>query len=214
MELSAQSFIPDSAFIRFIDLPAAEPFDTSESSKKVKYPHIYLASRMDVYSVFGYAMSARFQDFDFDSTHILGKQECWDCKLICEHEQGEANCHRNRCTYSWKWSVRDNKKAFTEIPFTNISGHTGPGITKHVYRDTVINHPSDSGIHRWYTMTRGDRFARFYFKLYSDNYYPVVVLKVFIRYGGSRASGSWDNTILFRKPEKVSQFTKNTIRVK
>lgn len=214
IELPAQSFFPDSAFIRFIDLPASEPFDTSELSQRVKSSHIYLASRRDVYTVFGYAMSTKFYGFDFDNTHILGKQECRDCRLTCKHEQGEVNCHRNRCTYSWKWSVRDNRKAFTEIPFTTVSGHAGPGITKHVYGDSVMNHPTDSGIHRWYTMTSADRFARFHFNLYSDNYYPVVVLKEFIRYGGSRASGSWDNTILFRKPDRVSQFTKHTIRVK
>jgi hypothetical protein len=107
--------------------------------------------------------------------------------------------------------VRDNKKAFTEIPVKVLPGHQGTGVSRPFLTDTVFQQHPDSVV-RWFVNSGGDCQAKFYFKLFTDNRYPVVVLKEYTISGNCRAGGYWDFTLLFNKPPGFHYFLKNRLR--
>lgn len=215
-QVQAQSLYPgkDSAFVRMMDgLPRSEPFDTAHRWKKAEQPYIYIISDNDLYDHFGYALMSRHQGFDFANYHILGTRECRFC-LHCRHDEGRTECHRNACSYTWFWRVRDNRKAFTEIPAATSPGHIDavmPAGRKSFFEDTVMAARSDSTVMAWYTNAGGDCHAKFSYLLQRDNYYPVLLLKELNYYGGCRAGGAWDYSISFTRQAGIQYYIKATL---
>jgi hypothetical protein len=80
----------DSSFVKIIDLPRSEPFDTARPWQKYNLPYYYIISDKDFYDLFGYEVTTKFREFDFANYHILGQQ-------------------KNR---QWIWTMRDNEIAF------------------------------------------------------------------------------------------------------
>lgn len=214
--VQAQSLFPgkDSAFVRMMDgFPRSEPFDTAHRWEKAEHPYVYIISDNDLYDYFGYDLMSRHRDFDFANYHILGMRECRFC-LRCRHDEGRTECHRNACSYGWVWRVRDNKKAFTEIPSATSPGHIDallPAGRKSFFGDTVMTRRSDSTIMAWYTHASGDCHARFSYVLQQDKYYPVLLLKELNYYGGCRGAGFWEYTISFTQPAGIRHYIKCTI---
>lgn len=214
--VQAQSFLPgkDSAFVRMIGgFPVSEPFDTSQQWKRVKGSYVYILSEKDLYEIFGIAITDPNRDVDFLHYHILGMRECRDC-LFCRHEEGRRDCHRNACSYRWVWRVRDNKKAFKEIPAITFPGHVDavlPDGRNSFFRDTLLPRKSDSTLTAWYTIGRGDCHARFSYLLQQDRYYPVLLLKELNYYGGCRAGGFRNFTVSFARPDGLFHFVKRTL---
>ncbi|MEO5946409.1 MAG: hypothetical protein ABIP79_06295 [Chitinophagaceae bacterium] len=215
----AQSFgfTKDSAFIKVIDdLPTKEPFDTSKRyNSPIKDAYLYIISDKDIYALFGYSISSIYKDFDFKSYHILGKEICKQCEQHCNHDEGDRNCHRNSCNNEWVWLMRDNKKAFNEIPSqTKLDMTEEEAATiKYKYSDTVLLSNSDSVTATWLTHSGGDCHASFRFGIFQDNYYPAILLKEWNRYGGCRAGGFWQFAINFLMPAGNFQKSKNVILV-
>lgn len=213
----AQSLFPgrDSAFVRIMDgLPRSEPFDTAHHWKKVGQPCVYIISDNDLYDHFGYELMSRYRDFDFANYHILGLRECQQCLLYCKHDEGRRECHRNACHYQWTWRVRDNKKAFMEMPAAVSPGHIDAVIPmgrKYFFGDTIMARVSDSAIMAWYTHAGGDCYARFSYGLLQDKYYPVLLLKELNYYGGCRSAGFWEYTVSFTQPAGIRYYIKRTI---
>ncbi|MBM3416522.1 MAG: hypothetical protein FJY20_08750 [Bacteroidetes bacterium] len=205
----------DSAALKIMDrLPAAEPFDTAHRWKKAAGPYQYIIRQNDLYDYFGWRLYVLYMDFDFANYHILGIKQCRQCLEYCRHETGGSECHRNICREDWVWRMRDNKKAFTEIPSVTFPGHAAgslPGGQKYFLHDTVMVKEEDSTLAAWYTHAGGDCCARFEYRLFRDNYYPAVLLKEWNYYGGCRAGGFWDFTIRFQKPPGTDYFIKRTI---
>ncbi len=208
-------YVRDSATVKSVPgLPAKEPFDTAHAYQKVKGPFVYIASEKDLYQVFGYVISTRFRDIDFGKFHVLGLQECRQCRQFCRHDKGSKACHRNRCALEWVWLLRDNEKAFTEIPSVTQEGHIGaplPAGRESFFEDTVIYQPSETNRASWYTNGGGDCHARFKYAVFADKYFPVLLLKEWNYYGGCRAGGLWDFTITFTKPEGTRYYVKSTV---
>ena len=209
--VSAQSFYfpGDSAFVSTIELPSEEPFDTARSYFRVKTPYVFIISDKDLYNHFGYDVAMKFYKFNFADFHILGTLQCWQCLAGCNHDKGHRNCHRNACNLEWVWVKRDNKKAFTAIPSYTIPWHERKDVP--MYNDTVITSSPDTS--KWYTTGHGDCFARFKYAIVADKYYPVLILKEWNYWGGCRAGGSKQATIIFKKPEGILYKTKRTILV-
>lgn len=196
-------FEKDSAAVKIIpELSSDEPFDTAHPYKTRKDPYLYILSQHDIYDLFGYAEFNELAGFDFSHYHILGRQVCNQCDRVCRHQEGETNCHRNRCDKKWIWLKRENSRAFTLIPSATGLGHTGTSLPDgrvSFPADTVIMLNDDAGQAAWYTHSGGDCHARISFDVFTDNYYPVLLLRENNVYGGCRAGGFWDFTIRFNK---------------
>jgi len=205
----------DSSVIKIInDLPASEPFDTAHSYRKVNSPYVYIISDKDLYDIFGWPIPVKYEDFNFSDYHILGTLECKQCMLYCHHDEGQTNCHCNRCNKGWVWTMRDNKKAFTEIPVTIMPGHIGNKLlSKHhsFIGDTIIKATPDNSMTQWYVTGHGDCMAHFNYSLFTDKYHPVLLLQERNYWGGCRAGGSRDYTISFIMSPGILYHTKNTI---
>ena len=152
----------------------------------------------------------KYYQYNFSDYHILGEQKCKQCIEHCRHDEGRTECHRNACDKEWIWVVRDNKKAFTEIPVRTILGHDRNDVPR--YNDTIITTAPDTS--KWYTTGHGDCFARFTYAVFADKYHPSIVLKEWNYWGGCRAGGSKDYTISFKEPEGVLYKVKRTILMK
>ncbi|NOT51237.1 MAG: hypothetical protein HOP10_08160 [Chitinophagaceae bacterium] len=198
-------FSKDSAIIKEIELPSKEPFDTAKSYFKMKSDRVYIISDKDVYDLFGYKISTKFYQFNFADNHILGELKCRQCMMVCHHDEGETNCHRNACNKEWIWVMRDNKRAFTEIP-----SYTEPWFEKKtvIQEDTIISIADTS---RWHTTGHGDCFAKFEYGLFFDKYHSALILKEWNYWGGCRAGGSKVCTIVFKEPEGILYKMKRTI---
>lgn len=211
-------FAKDSAFVKLIDdLPAKHPFDTSKSYwYKIKYEYLYIISDKDLYEVFGYNIATRYRNFGFETYHILGKEICKQCELYCHHDEGQRDCHRNVCNKEWTWIMRDNKRAFTEIPSKGNLPLTSEQteLIKYKYSDTVLISNSDAGTATWITQSGGDCHATFKFGVFRDNYYQAIILKEWNYYGGCRAGGFWEFAINFPMPNGNFQTSKNVIFMK
>lgn len=211
-------FPKDSSLKKMIDdLPSREPFDTAQAYKRVAGLFVYLISDNDVYSLFGYKTGVKYSEFNFADYHIFGTYQCRQCLQNCHHDEGQTSCHRNRCNNVWIWLMRENKKAFTEIPSTTFPGHVGallPAGRESFFGDTIIKSTTDTIKTRWYTTGHGDCMAHFNYALLADKYHPVLLLKEWNFYGGCRAAGSKDYTISFTMPPGILHHTKNTILVK
>lgn len=214
---SGQAFFSgkDSSIVKIIDdLPASEPFDTAHAYRKVNRPYVYIISDKDIYDNFGWPIDVKYQEFNFSDYHILGTLECKQCMLYCHHDEGQTNCHRNRCNKEWLWVMRDNKKAFTDIPATVMPGHIGSGLPSNLrsfWGDTIIKAAADTSMTKWYTTGHGDCMVHFTYGLFTDNYHPVLLLKEWNHWGGCRAGGSRDYSIFFKMPPAILYHTKNTI---
>ncbi|HMK25345.1 MAG TPA: hypothetical protein VK483_04885 [Chitinophagaceae bacterium] len=186
----------DSSVIKIIDdLPASEPFDTAHAYRKVNSPYVYIISDKDLYDIFGWPIPVKYEEFNFNDYHILG----------------------TRSNKGWVWMMRDNKKAFTEIPATAIPGHVGnkpPSKLQIFMGDTIIKTASATSMTQWYVTGHGDCMAHFDYSLFTDNYHPVLLLKERNYWGGCRAGGSRDYTISFSMPPGILYHTKNTILMK
>lgn len=197
--------IIDSAFVKKVEgLPSREPFDTARPWEKMDQQYLYIISDKDIYDHFGYDISMKFYGFDFAHYHILGRR-------LCEYNQG-----RKLCDYVWIWSMRDNQKAFAEIPSTTINGHVDadiPGSRKSFFGDTVITSKKDKNYTNWYTHGGGDCFATFTYHVMADKFYPILLLKENNYWGGCRAAGSWDFTVSFKTQPGKLEYSKNTILV-
>lgn len=206
-------FANDSAYVRMIDLPDKEPFDTAHAYNRVKESYLYIISEKDLYDLFGYERATSMRGFNFAEQHILGQMICTFCFLHCKHgiEKDGTNCHRNRCSYAWKWTVRDNQKAFALVPASVLPGHNNDLFTKNQFRDTMLI--NDESQARWYTSGGGDCHAKHVYELYSDKFYPNLLLKEFNHYGGCRAGGLFPFTILFTMPAGYWNKVKRTILV-
>jgi hypothetical protein len=208
----------DSSFIKFIgNLPSSEPFDTAYAYRKVNSPFVYIISDKDLYENFGFELSEKFMDFNFSDYHILGTFQCKQCLMYCHHDQGQKNCHRNSCNIEWVWMMRDNKKAFTEIPAIVMPGHSGDDLSSKLHSfigDTIIKSVPDTNMRQWYTTGHGDCMAHFDYSLFSDKYHPVLLLREMNYWGGCRAGGSRDYTISFTMPPDILYHTKNTVLMK
>jgi hypothetical protein len=205
----------DGSVIKLIDdLPASEPFDTAHAYRKVNSPYVYIISDKDMYDNFGWPTPEKYWEFNFKDYHILGIFECRQCLEFCHHEEGQTNCHRNRCNEEWIWLMRDNKKAFTEIPVKTMPGHEGNDLplTFHkFFGDTIIKMIADTSIAQWYTTGQGDCMVHFTYGLFTDNYHPVLLLKEWNHWGGCRAGGAKASTISFTMPPGILYHKKNTI---
>jgi len=211
------SLVRDPAFVKIVEgLPSQEPFDSANSYRKISNHYIYIISDNDLHRVFDYETAMKFYLFDFSRYHILGRWVCPFCEAACNHEEVDKPCHRNVCEYEWTWEIRDNVKAFSEIPLNRFLGHKDavyPTSFQHFFYDTVQLSVTDSSIHNWYTSGRGDCRSRFEYKVFRDRYYPAVILKESNYWGGCRAGGSWDFTISFPKQPGKLQYSKHTILV-
>ena len=110
--------------------------------------------------------------------------------------------------------MRDNKKAFTEIPVKTMPGHMGtdPSLNPHSFwADTIIRMVADSGRAQWFTTGRGDCMAHFNYGLFVDKFHPVLLLKEWNHWGGCRAGGTRLSTISFTMPLAILYRKKNTI---
>lgn len=216
----AQSFgfTKDSAFVKVIDdLPTKEPFDSVKSyGSTVKETYLFILSDKDVYEIFGWSVSSRYRDFNFENYHILGKEICKQCEMYCKHSEGELNCHRNVCNNEWVWLMRNNIKAFTEIPSNtklNLSEEEN-SVLQYRYTDTVLQSNSETGRATWLTHSGGDCHATFRFGIFRDNYFPAILLKEWNRNGGCRAGGFWKFAINFLMPVGNFQKSKKVLFVK
>lgn len=208
-----QISIKDSAFIKELELPRQQPFDTGRKHGYVKDSLIYLLSEMDVYNLFDYATGMQLYGFNFSDYHIVGRLACRQCLLFCNHEEGKTHCHRNRCNETWIWMMRSNKKAFRSIPFKAYPEHIEydfKGSRKSFIKDTLIIADADSTA-RWYINSGGDCKASFEFILRADNYYPVITLTERNFWGGCRAGGRWRFTIAFKNLPGVVHYSKSII---
>lgn len=200
--ISAQALYRDSAYIRQVDFPKVNEKLITQVHRVHDY--IYLFSPMDVYEIFpADSVYMPYYKFDFEQYHILGRSVCEQCMIVCHHEQGQRNCHRNRCQYSTMWTVRSNKKAFDTIP--SRAGRTTinfPGIY-----DTIVQpqKPADSGLAHWFTTSMGDCHAWFNYAIVIDKYFPATILLETSHYGGCRAARFDDMDISF-KPLTGKQF--------
>ncbi len=204
----------DSSIIKEIELPSQQPFDTAHAYHRVLGPYVYISSDNDLYSYFGYDIAMKYYKLKFGSFHILGEYQCRQCLENCRHDEGIAACHRNVCMKEWVWVMRENSKAFIEIPLSLSPGHIGPGLPRDhrpFFGDSVIRGNYDSGISRWYTHGQGDCFATFKYKIFQDNYHPVILLKEWNYWGGCRAGGSFDFTLSFKMPEGILYTIKNRV---
>jgi hypothetical protein len=184
-------FPKDSSVISIVgDLPSTEPFDTSRAYQKRKQRYVYILSGKDVYEIFGYSVSDKYQNFNFKDYHILGQQ----------------------VTNKWTWQLRENKKAFVEVPSTTKFGWVGfrlaNGTTSYL-KDSLMQLISDSV--QWATEGRGDCKAHFNYSVVRDKYYPTLLLIERNYWGGCRAGGSKAYTISFVMPRNILQYSKNTI---
>jgi hypothetical protein len=189
--VSAQTVF-DSSVVKLVDLPVTEPFDTSRAWYRVTNPYVYISSDNDLYNYFGYETAMKYREFNFADYHILGE----------------------RNDKEWTWVMRENKKAFTEIPVIVSPGHTGPGLPvgrRSFFGDTVIKAVTDTARTRWYTNGQGDCHATFKYRIYADKYHPVLLLKEWNYWGGCRAAGSWDYTLSFFMPAGIIYTIKNTL---
>ena len=211
---SVSAQITDSSIVKPVDLPATEPFDSSRTWQRVSSPYIYIISDNDIYNYFGNMTSMKFREFNFGHYHILGEFKCRQCMQFCHHKEGQTKCHRNRCNKEWIWVMRENEKAFTEIPVSASPGYTGiamPAGRHSFLRDTVIKAVSDTVKATWYTTGHGDCFAHFKYGLFADKYHPVLLLKEWNYWGGCRAGGSRDYTLSFSMYPGVLYTIKNTV---
>jgi hypothetical protein len=151
----------------------------------------------------------KFYKFNFADYHILGVLQCRQCLLVCNHNRGEDNCHRNACNKEWVWVKRDNKKAFTVIPSVTVPWYKREDLP--MYDDTIITASKDTS--KWYTTGRGDCFASFDYAIVADKYYPALILKEWNYRGGCRAGGSKPAAIAFKEPEGILYKMKRTILV-
>lgn len=199
-----KTFINDSAYVRMIGLP-----ETISRSVTLQAPYVYISSDNDLYDFFGYDTAMKHRDFDFAHFHIFGQYVCRQCLFTCNHQM---QCHRNRCQYSWVWTVRDNQKAFRRI-----SAMQSPAGRDDLtgYRDSVMQplKVADSGYARWYTHAGGDCHAYHTYQLFMDQFYPTMLMKEWNHYGGCRAGGFWVNMLKFIPPPEAKYFLKNTILV-
>jgi hypothetical protein len=206
----------DSSIVKIIySLPASEPFDTVYKNRRVNYPYIYINSQNEMYSLFGNNIAVQYRNFNFGDYHILGTQSCRQCFLFCDHDTGREPCHRNRCSLSWIWQMRENSKAFTEV---QVKAVIQPWEKQQADRflflkDTVIIPASDSGMASWYTTGRGDCHARFEHRLFKDRYHPVLLLKQWNHWGGCRAGGSKEFVINFINKVNTRYYFKSIILV-
>lgn len=194
---SAQITYPvkDSSIIKTIDLPVVEPLDTSRSWERVSSPYVYIISDKDLYDHFGYETTMKFREFNFADYHILGEK-------------------KNK---EWVWVMRENKRAFTEIPATTSPGYADKALFKShspLLIDTLVRSATSSVKSNWYTTGHGDCLARFEYKLYTDKYHPVLLLKQWNYSGGCRAGGSKSYTLSFSMPAGILYTSKNTILAK
>jgi hypothetical protein len=206
---SAQSFSfqKDSAVVSTVDLPSRQPFDTAKSYNKISGPYYYILSIKDMYDLFTYDTHVKYYQFNFADFHILGELKCRQCMMVCHHDEGERNCHRNACDKEWIWVKRENKKAFTEV-----FSYTTPWYERkdmRMYYDTIITTSADTS--KWYTTGQGDCFARFEYAIVADKYHPALILKEWNYWGGCRAGGSKPATIVFKEPEGILYKMKRTI---
>lgn len=208
-------FPKDSAFVKEVEgLPSKQPFDTARPWNKEDRQYVYIISDKDLYDHFGYDVSMKFYGFDFVHYHILGSLECRQCLEFCHHDKGNKNCHRNLCNNEWIWVVRDNQKAFIEIPSTTMMGHVDADIPenrKYFFGDTVITSKKDRNFSNWYTSGHGDCFATFTYNILADKFHPVLVLKENNYWGGCRAGGGWEFTVSFKSREGIKEYSKNTV---
>ncbi|MBL7702009.1 MAG: hypothetical protein JNM14_07140 [Ferruginibacter sp.] len=205
----AQSFFfsADSAFVSTIELPSKQPFDTARAYLKVQSPYIYIISDKDLYDHFGYNAAMKFYQFNFNDYHILGRLQCRQCLLVCNHDRREKKCHRNACHKEWVWVKRDNKKAFTTVASYVMPWSKAEGFPR--YNDTLIDAPGDTSI--WYTTGSGDCFARFEYAVVADKYQPALILKEWNYWGGCRAAGGKPAAVIFKEPAGILYKTKRTI---
>ncbi|HLG41343.1 MAG TPA: hypothetical protein VI461_16815 [Chitinophagaceae bacterium] len=215
---SAQVISPfkDSSIVKTVDLPATEPFDTSRAWHRVTQPFVYIISDKDIHDLFGYETDMKFRDFNFADYHILGEQKCRQCILFCHHDEGRKECHRNRCHEAWIWEMRENSRAFTEIPVSALPWHASsasPRERNSFLMDTFVKSVAGTEKAAWYTTGHGDCMASFKYKLYMDKYHRVLLLKEWNYWGGCRAGGSKTYTLSFSMPAGILYTTKNTVLV-
>lgn len=184
--------LKDSSIVKTIDLPATEPFDTSHSWKRVVGPYVYIISDKDIYEHFSYETMMKFYQFNFADYHILGEKK-----------------NNNE----WIWVMRENKKAFTEVPVTSLPGHIGYPSSKdqRLYDDTLVKSVGGTTTAKWYTTGHGDCHAWFTYSLVKDKFHPVLLLKENNYWGGCRAGGWKPYTLSFSMPEGILYTFKNTI---
>ena len=208
-------FQKDSSVIkRITDLPSYEPFDSKKAYRQVKTPFVYIISQDDMYNIFDWNTAVKYYNFDFENNHILGLQQCSQCMTFCRHEEGMKECHRNLCNREWVWVIRENNKAFTEIPSKTLPGHISddlPAGRKSFFGDTIINQASDLGKAAWFTSGHGDCYATFKYRMYVDKYHPVLLMKEWNYWGGCRAGGSWNFTVSFSMPPGISYKQKSIV---
>lgn len=202
-------YVSDSSFLYEMELPSKEPFDTAHKWKKAESALVYIASEKDLYDVFGYNVASQHSGFDFTTKHILGQRLCRQCFRHCQHDQGQKECHRNACYYSWVWQVRQNDKALSEMAFTISPGHQYDNDVhpSKFWKDTLISSATKT---KWYTTGAGDCHSTFTYKLFADKYYPVLLLKEWNHYGGCRAAGFTEITLNFTIPEGIKHYFKST----
>lgn len=201
--LPAQSFFGDSAYVRMANFP--QPDNQKIAERHRANDLVYLFSPMDVYNLFpADSVYLPYRNFDFEQYHILGRLVCQQCFWHCRHENGIIEpCHRNRCSYSWMWVVRSNKKAFDTLSSrVTTTTKNFPGIY-----DTIVQpqKTADSGLAHWYTTFIGDCHARFGYSVITDKYFPVTLLLETDEYGGCRAAKFLDMDISFT-PRAGKQF--------
>lgn len=206
-------FLKDKAFVSYLSgLPEKEPFDTANTWKKVAGDYQYILSDNDLYGYFGYRKMQQYTDIDFNRFHILGTRQCKFCIRSCK--EGTTACHRNACTLSWVWALRENEKAFTSLASTH-SVEKDTDILNSGIRwrgeDTVLTVPDQEGKLNWIAWVGGDCHASFDFQLYRDRFQPVYLLKELNYYGGCRAGGSWVYRIKFDLPDADLQYIRRTM---
>ncbi|HSU28583.1 MAG TPA: hypothetical protein VLJ68_09400, partial [Chitinophagaceae bacterium] len=163
---------------------------------------------------FGYDIAMKYRELKFGNFHILGQFICKQCLQYCHHDEGITACHRNACNKEWVWVMRENSKAFAGLPLTSLPGHifTDQSLQPHpFFGDTVMRATVDTGQSKWYTTGQGDCHAHFKYKIFKDNYHPVVLLKEWNYWGGCRAGGSFDYTLSFKMPQGILYTIKNRI---
>lgn len=126
---------------------------------------------------------ARFCLLHFLFLHVYEAVHCFRCckRKTCIHSEiKQSACHRNSCTTGWVWMMRENSKAFTEIPSLTRPGHTSDGLlpVSHSYNgDTIMPSSADTNMSGWLTSGNGDCFATFKYGVFADKYHPVLLLK-------------------------------------
>jgi hypothetical protein len=217
---SAQNhlYTTDSSVIREVALPASPIMKETSNGPLATADYIYLLSDHDIYNLFGYDSMKQYRDFNFTDFHILGIRQCKQCNRICKHYNGSKACHRNVCMKEWVWFMRRNNTAFQAVPVISPSTPARIGAPdEHAYhlRDTILSPASGDrlGHARWQTSAMGDCHGSFTYDLWKDQFHPVLLLIESSHYGGCRAAGSINVSVVFYPLPGIKYYLKNTVLV-